>query len=133
VDGAPGKADVDRCEGTVSQQITMDSTTGTIRAGAMRAAGSAYTPPTLSIAGVQLWAKPLPQNRAAALFINGGGTPYPSVSLSLDKLNVTIAHGISVRVTDVWTGEDAGPIEGGNWETGVVASLDSRFVIFSSA
>ena len=36
--------------------------------------------------------------------------------------------------TDVWSGGDAGPVvgDGGVFDTGIVASLDSRFVIFEA-
>ena len=109
------------------------------------------------VAGVQIWAKPLGPGKTAALFINGGGSPY-SASISLTELNVTGVFasdvdlglttrgnassttgtstppgGASVKVTDVWTGEDAGPITSGNWSTGVVKSMDSRFVVFEAS
>ena len=38
----------------------------------------------------------------------------------------------TVKVTDVWTGEDAGPVLGGMWATGEVPPMDSRFVVFES-
>merc|ERR1740117_753239 len=81
-------------------------------------------PPAPPVAGVQIWAKPLGHGKTAALFINGGGITYPSSSISLKELNITsgidAAHfdAAAVKVTDVWTGEDAGPVTGGQWSTG---------------
>lgn len=119
-----------------------------------------YDPPPAGVAGVQLWAKPLgngqvthryaPRPRTmmhrcdagrrrherprraqtAALLINGGGVPY-TASVSLAELNVS-ATDAGVKVTDVWSGSDAGPIVGGNWSTGSVPPLDSRFVVFAA-
>ena len=76
------------------------------------------------------WAKSLGNRRTAALFINGGGMEY-SASISLAELGVSAAG--DVKVTDVWTGADAGPVEHGNWSTGTVPSLDSRFVVFEAS
>ena len=66
------------------------------------------------------------------MFINGGSLAYPSTEISLLELNITTAAA-SVTVTDVWTG-DAGPVDSTKktWNTGVVASLDSKFVIFKA-
>lgn len=82
------------------------------------------------IAGTQLWAKPLGVAKVAALFINGGRMGI-GTNVSLEELNITSRA--MVTVTDVWTGEDAGPVIDGRWHTGVVASLDSRFVVFEAA
>jgi hypothetical protein len=35
-------------------------------------------------------------------------------------------------VTDVWTGEDVGPVSAGQWFTGEVAPMDSKFVVFDA-
>ena len=83
---------------------------------------------TRPVAGVQIWSKPLGGGKTAALFINGGLSNY-TAKLSLAELNVTAA---TATVTDVWTGEDAGKVVGGEWATGSVAPLDSRFVIFTA-
>lgn len=80
------------------------------------------------VAGVQLWAKPISKSEVAALFINGGTSSY-SAELTLKELNISSA---SATVLDVWTGESAGASANGVWSTGTVASLDSRFVIFTS-
>ena len=57
--------------------------------------------------------------------------------VTLKELNITsAAHSAAdatVKVTDVWSGEDAGAIVGGTWDTGVVAPMDSRFVVFETA
>jgi hypothetical protein len=96
-------------------------------------------------AGVQFWAKPLGDGKTAVLFINGGHLPYPSASITLKELNITgttvvvtdtgegEGKGSGVTVTDVWTGEDAGPIVDGSWSTGEVGPLNSRFVLISTA
>jgi len=86
-------------------------------------------PPASGVAGIQIWAKPLDDAHTAALFINGGGANY-TASITLKELNVTIIAGTSVKVTDVWSGEDAGPVSNGMWNTGNVMPMDSRFVIF---
>ena len=52
-----------------------------------------------------------------------------TASLTLKELNIT---GATAKVTDVWTGEDAGAVANGEWSTGVVPGMDSRFVVFSS-
>ena len=78
------------------------------------------------MAGVQVWAKPLGDGKTAALFINGGST-NTSTNITLAELNITSS---TATVTDVWTGEDRGPVVHGAWHTGLVPSLDSRFVIF---
>ena len=77
------------------------------------------------VAGIQLWAKPIGDGKVAALIINGGSLPYPPTTVSLKELNISTAsvysggHGdadagsTGVTVTDVWTGEDAGPVSGG--------------------
>lgn len=79
------------------------------------------------IAGVQLWAKPLGHGRTAALFINGD-TSNHSTWITLKEMNLSS----TATVTDVWTGANAGPMVNGQWNTGAVAPLDSRFVIFSA-
>ena len=76
-------------------------------------------------------------SKTAALFINGGTSNY-STSVSLAELNISVPlqatqQAQPVTVTDVWTGEDAGPVVGGKWGTGPVAPLDSRFVVFDAA
>ena len=38
----------------------------------------------------------------------------------------------AVTVTDVWGEGLAGQVVGGNWTTGKVPPLDSRFVVFAS-
>lgn len=110
-------------------------TTGQVAAGSIKndngeclAARGAYMPPAAGIAGVQVWAKPLGQGKTAALFLNGGSAEY-TASLTLKELNIT---GASAKVTDVWTGEDAGAVANGEWSTGAVPAMDSRFVVFSS-
>ena len=80
------------------------------------------------IAGVQLWAKPLGDGQTAALFINCGRTAR-STDVELRELNITSTK--DVTVMDVWSGFDAGPVVDGKWNTGVVDSLSSRFVIFA--
>lgn len=82
-----------------------------------------------AVAGVQLWSKPLGGGRTAALFINGGET-NASTSVTMRELNVSDANGVVVM--DVWSGADAGPVAGGEWETGNVGPLDGRFVVFTS-
>ena len=67
--------------------------------------------------------------KTAALFINGGSTNY-TASVRMRDLNVSTS-GV-VKATDVWTGEDAGPVVDGEWKTGLVAVLDSRFVVFQA-
>eukprot|EP01052_Picozoa_sp_SAG31_P026659 SAG31_NODE_2433_length_5706_cov_2.207776_4_plen_297_part_00 len=128
------------------------------------AARGEYMPPAVGVAGVQIWAKPLGPGKAAALFINGGATPY-SASISLKELNITTpavcfacclrphasfwlrlcvewclwqgspegVHPTAVSVTDVWGDGLSGQVIDGNWSTGEVPSLDSRFVVLSSA
>ena len=86
-------------------------------------------PPVPDVAGVQFWAKPLGGGKTAVLFINGGRQPYKSARIALSELNVTAT---TATVTDVWTGGDAGPVVGGSWSTGPVASLDSRFVVIEA-
>lgn len=81
------------------------------------------------MAGVQIWAKPLGSGKVAALFINGGST-NASTNITLAELNITSST--AVTVTDVWTGEDRGPVVNGAWDTGLVPSLDSRFVTFET-
>lgn len=44
--------------------------------------------PKGTVAGVQIWAKPLGGGKTAALFINGGATEY-TASISLKELNIT--------------------------------------------
>lgn len=61
--------------------------------------------------------------------------PYPSYGISLKDLNITTADtpddvAAAVTVTDVRSGEDAGPVTNGIWNTGEVTSLNSRFVVF---
>ena len=61
---------------------------------------------------------------------------YPSTPITLKDLNVTglIADSTgAAKVTDVWTGEDAGAVVGGVWSTGPVGSLDSKFVVFDTS
>eukprot|EP00040_Diaphanoeca_grandis_P044837 m.271969 g.271969 ORF g.271969 m.271969 type:complete len:602 (+) comp98455_c0_seq1:225-2030(+) len=135
------KVDVSKCKDAVSQQIKFDSVAGILSAsdgngGRSCLAGRAKQGPSpTGVAGVQIWAKPLGGGKTAALFINGGGLDY-SANVSLKELNITASadqhtsYG-SVSVSDVWTGEDAGPITGGVWQTGAVPSLDSRFVVFT--
>ena len=81
------------------------------------------------VAGVQLWAKPLDfsQTKVAVLFINGGRTRRGTV-VSLEELNVTTAAK-AYRVTDVWSGADAGNVVDGRWQTGEVESLGARFAV----
>lgn len=80
--------------------------------------------------GVQLWAKPLGTNQIAVLFINGGlGSRATEVTLL--ELNIT-SSAAEMKVTDVWTGAEAGRVVGGRWPTGDVPSMDSRFVVFES-
>ena len=81
------------------------------------------------MAGVQLWAKPLGSGKMAALFLNGGAT-NTSTTITLAELNITSR---TATVTDVWTGEDRGPVQDGAWSTGLVPSLDSVFVVFDTA
>lgn len=95
------------------------------------AARGKYQPPATGVAGIQFWAKPLGNGRTAVLFINGGGANY-TASITLQELNITTSGGKSAKVTDVWTGEDAGPVSEGSWSTGNVMSLNSRFVVFES-
>jgi hypothetical protein len=96
-------------------------------------------PPPPAVAGVQLWSKPLGGGKTAALFINGGSVVYPSTTISLKELNITSGvEGVhfdaaAVMVTDVWTGKDAGAVTDGQWSTGPVPSLDSRFVVFDAS
>jgi len=113
-----------------------------------RGPGFPLTPPTPEVAGVQFWSKPLGQGKTAVLFINGGHLEYPSSTITLKELNITGAaaattaagdsaldHGGSAAagatVTDVWTGDDAGPVVDGGWSTGIVGPLNSRFVIIT--
>ena len=110
-------------------------TTGQVAAGSIKnsngeclAARGAYVPPAAGIAGVQVWAKPLGQGKTAALFLNGGSAEY-TASLTLKELNIT---GASAKVTDVWTGENTGAVANGEWSTGAVPAMDSRFVVFST-
>ena len=44
--------------------------------------------PKGTVAGVQIWAKPLGGGKTAALFINGGPTEY-TASIGLKELNIT--------------------------------------------
>eukprot|EP00035_Acanthoeca_spectabilis_P012166 m.216645 g.216645 ORF g.216645 m.216645 type:complete len:159 (-) comp15548_c0_seq2:67-543(-) len=129
----PGKVDVYRCEaGNPSQTFEVDPQSGVISAingTACLAGRAAYNPPAPGVAGVQLWAKPLSGNRVAALFINGGQIAFPGTTIPMAELNVT---GTAVTVQDVWTGEDAGAVANGQWMTGEVPPLDSRFVVFTS-
>jgi len=126
--GNPGKVDVYSCRGTAVQKFKIDTDKGTLCTtdGSSCIAGrSSYDPPPAGVAGVQWWAKPLGGGRVAALFLNGGPLPYNS-NISMGELNVTTA----ATATDVWTGADAGAVVDGVFHTGVVPSLDSRFVIF---
>jgi len=96
------------------------------------------------VAGIQLWAKPIGDGKVAALFINGGSVAYPPTKISLKELNISTTtvysdgHGDAdvgskgVAVTDVWTGEDAGPVSAGQWSTGEVPPMDSKFVVFDA-
>lgn len=125
-----------RCgEGKV-QQFAEDAEAGTLCAanGGCLAARSAFEPRPAAIAGVQWWAKPLGAGRAAALFLNGGPLPYRANLSVVHELNLSVPAGGSVAATDVWSGADAGPVVGadGVFDTGTVASLDSRFVIFEA-
>jgi len=92
-----------------------------------------------AVAGVQLWSKPLGGGKVAALLINGGSLAYPSTNISLKDFNITSGiegsrfDAAAVTVTDVWTGEDAGPVIDGQWLTGMVQPLDSRFVILDAS
>lgn len=95
------------------------------------AARGQYMPPATGIAGVQIWAKPLGNGKTAALFINGGSSEY-SATISLAELNITATDSGTVTVQDVWSGADAGRVQNGQWNTGNVPSMDSRFVVFSS-
>lgn len=96
------------------------------------AARGQYMPPTGGVAGIQIWAKPLGNGRTAALFINGGGANY-TADMTLKELNITATDAASVKVTDVWTGEDTSPVSAdGVWSTGNVPSMDNRFVVFST-
>ena len=82
--------------------------------------------------------------KVAALFINGGSVAYPATKVSLKELNISTpsvyssGHGdaeagsTGVTVTDVWTGEDAGPVTAGEWSTGEVPPMDSKFVVFDA-
>ena len=139
--GYPVKACIYGC-GKPNQQWTIDTKTGSISAKAGKAptadwclaARKTAPPMPARVAGVQIWAKPLGKGKTAALFINGGRLSY-TASISLKELNVTAtnaAMAAAVKVTDVWSGEDAGPIVSGNWSTGLVAPLDSKFVIFET-
>lgn len=111
-----------------SMQFTVEGGSMKNANGQCLAARGEFVPPAAGIAGVQIWAKPLGQGKTAALFINGGAVEY-TASLSLKELNIT---GATAKVTDVWTGEDAGAVANGEWSTGAVPSMDSRFVVFSS-
>ena len=73
-----------------------------------------------------MWAKPLGGGRVAVLFINGGNLGIET-NVSLNELNIS---GASATVSDVWSGLDAGPVDSGVWQTGWVAPMDSRFVVF---
>ena len=114
--------DYDAAAGTITGTGTTSCLAG--RAG--------YTPPPAGVAGVQFWSKPLGEGKTAVLFINGGSRAYPTASISLAELNITGTVDSAVSVTDVWTGDDAGPVVGGNWSTGLVPPLDSKFVVISS-
>ena len=137
----PVKVDVYKCKGGPGQQFRRDDvTTGmlrTVTGNVCLARRDRYVPPAPGVAGVSLWAKPLGGSRVAALFINGGGLPT-SAEVTLKELNITgselaSASPSAVSVTDVWSGEDAGPVlAGGVWSTGIVAPMDSRFVIFDA-
>ena len=119
------------CHGCSAPSMQFSVASGTIRNGngeCLAARGDYMPPSTTGVAGVQVWAKPLGQGKTAALFLNGGSTEY-TASLTLKELNIT---GATAKVTDVWTGEDAGSVANGEWSTGVVPEMDSRFVVFSS-
>jgi hypothetical protein len=139
--GNPVKVCIYGC-GKPNQKFAIDAKTGAIstKAGTAPlanwclAARKEGPPVPASVAGVQIWAKPLGNGKTAALFINGGGSNY-TASMSLKELNVTAtnaAMAASVKVTDVWSGADAGAVVNGNWSTGVVGPLDSKFVIFET-
>ena len=109
------------------------------------------------VAGVQIWAKPLGQGKAAVLFINGvschdiacrptpglhssksasnivvgQGSTNTSATVTLEELNITATG--EVTATDVWTGADAGAVSNGHWSTGVVGTLDSAFVVIQAS
>ena len=118
------------------QMWDYDAAAGTITAtgaGSCLAGRTPSTPPPPGVAGVQFWSKPLGEGKTAVLFINGGSLSYPTASISLAELNITASADAAVTVADVWTGDDAGPVVGGNWSTGLVPPLDSKFVVITSA
>lgn len=131
-----GKVDVYKCSGSNANELwTIDQSAGTIcNANKICLAGrDKRNPPPPSVAGVQFWAKPLGGHQMAVLFINGGGLPY-STNISMAELNLTAqaSDTAAFTATDVWSGEDAGPVTNGVWHTGSVDPLDSRFVVFGS-
>ena len=75
----------------------------------------------------QLWAKPLADGAAAALFINGGDTSA-SVTIHLKELNMTAS---AATVQDVWTGASLGKTSDGSFTTPTVNGTDSAFLIFT--
>ena len=125
--GPPAKIDAFSCTGAANEKWIVDSGTICLADGSGCLAGrDAYNPPPATVAAVQWWAKPLGGGRTAALFLNGGALPYRA-NITLDELNVTAAGAVA---TDVWSGEALPVAAGGVYDTGVVAPLDSRFVIF---
>ena len=128
--GTANKIDAYNCKGSQAQKFAIVAGAGTLclADGSSCIAGrDAYNPPAAGVAGVQWWAKPLGSGRTAALFLNGGSLPYRA-NISMAELNATAG----ASAVDVWTGADAGAVVDGVFDTGVVASLDSRFVVFES-
>ena len=130
-DELPVKVDVFRCEGGTMQQFELDATAGTLRTRQGRqclAGRDRYVEPDVGVAGVSLWAKPIGAGTTAVLFINGGGLSIEG-NATLAELNLSLTS--PTKVVDVWSGLDAGPVDRmGTWNTGVVAPLSSRFVVF---
>ena len=126
--GPLAKIDAFSCTGAANEKWIVDSNYSTIclaDGSGCLAGRDAYNPPPATVAAVQWWAKPLGGGRTAVLFLNGGALPYQA-NITLLELNVTIAGAVA---TDVWSGQALPISDSGVYDTGVVAPLDSRFVV----
>ena len=128
------RVDVYACNGGANQVFGYDKQTGIIKSKCGECLAARTTAPSggggsSGSVHSQLWAKPLPNGAAAALFINGIESAR-SITIHLTELNITAT---SATVTDVW---DGGKVlgkttAGGEFVSPVVNATDSAFLIFT--
>ena len=130
---AAPRANLFGCNGGKNQQWGVVAGNGTVVDACGACLGTkAVPPPGAAQPGgarkLQLWAKPQPQGRVAALVINNSPTTT-TYDITFGLLNLTSPSG-SAAVRDIWQQRDAGTAQGGKF-TVTVAGYDSAFLLFA--